>query len=71
MERQTMDKDERLLTVKDLAEYLQVSERTVYRLLKGHEVPYVKVGKQWRFKKQMIDGWLEKKQHIPSEENTG
>ncbi|MCD6386422.1 helix-turn-helix domain-containing protein [Candidatus Sumerlaeota bacterium] len=58
-------KKEQLLTVKNLAEYLQVSERTVYRLIKRREIPHIKIGNQWRFKKQMIDEWLEKEQFIP------
>ena len=65
-----MDEKDKLLTVKNLADYLQVSERTVYRLLKHQKVPYLKVGGQWRFKKEMIEDWLTKEQHVPEKEDT-
>ena len=35
-----------------------VSEKTVYRMLDRNELPAVRVGAQWRFRKQDIDGWL-------------
>ena len=40
-----------LLTTRQLAEYLQLSERSVYRLLERGELPAVRVGGQWRFRK--------------------
>ena len=47
-----------ILTIRQLAEYLMVSEKTVYRMLDRNELPAVRVGSQWRFRKQDIDGWL-------------
>ena len=44
-----------LMTVKDVATYLSVTERTVYRLVKDHRLPAYKVGGQWRFRRQDID----------------
>jgi excisionase family DNA binding protein len=49
-----------LMTVKDVATYLAVTERTVYRLVKDHRLPAYKVGGQWRFKADMIEGWMQK-----------
>ena len=48
-----------LLSPKQLAEYLQLSQRTVYRLLERGDVPGVKVGGQWRFRKATVDEWLD------------
>jgi len=48
-----------ILTVKQVAEYLQIDEHTVYRLAKKGEIPAVKIAGQWRFKKDLIDKWLE------------
>lgn len=62
-----MAENEQLLTIKDLAEYLQVSQRTIYRLIKKRNIPYLKVGNQWRFRKQMIEEWLEGEQRVPEE----
>ncbi len=47
-----------LLSIKQVAKYLGVSEKTVYRLVKKGEIPAIKVGNQWRFNQQEIDGWL-------------
>lgn len=48
-----------LFNPKQLAEYLQLSQRTVYRLLERGDIPAVKVGGQWRFRKSAIDEWLD------------
>jgi excisionase family DNA binding protein len=47
-----------ILTIRQLAEYLMVSEKTVYRMLDRNQLPGVRVGAQWRFRKQDIDAWL-------------
>lgn len=49
-----------ILTVKQVADYLQIDEHTVYRLAKKGEIPAVKIAGQWRFKKELIEEWLEK-----------
>jgi excisionase family DNA binding protein len=51
---------ERLLTVDEGAEYLNVDKFTVYRLLAHKKLPGFKVGNQWRFNHQMIEVWLMK-----------
>lgn len=48
-----------LLSPKQLAEYLQLSQRTVYRLLERGDLAGVKVGGQWRFRKATVDEWLD------------
>ena len=48
-----------LLTAQQLAEYLQVSKRTVYRLVDSQSIPAVRVGAQWRFPKSEVDYWLD------------
>ena len=45
-------------TVEELAGYLRLTKRTIYRLLKGGNIPSVKVGHKWRFNKEFIDEWL-------------
>jgi PTS system nitrogen regulatory IIA component len=47
-----------ILTIRQLAEYLMVSEKTVYRMLDRNQLPAVRVGAQWRFRRQDIDTWL-------------
>lgn len=52
--------DEGFLTTDEVLEYLQVNLRTIYRLIKAGKIPAVRVGRQWRFRKRDIDGWLER-----------
>jgi excisionase family DNA binding protein len=47
----------RVLTVKEVANYLHVSRHTIFRLLKRHELPAFKIGTDWRFNVEQIDGW--------------
>ena len=49
---------ERLLTIDDVATYMQVSRFTVYRLAKEHSIPATKIGRQWRFQKEEIEQWM-------------
>ena len=47
-----------LMTVEEVARYLRVTKKTLYRLLKQGRIPATKVGHQWRFDKDAIDKWL-------------
>lgn len=51
--------DETFMTTDEVLEYLQVNLRTVYRLIKAGRIPAVRVGRQWRFRKQDLDQWLD------------
>ena len=45
-----------------MADYLSVNERTVYRMAERGELPAFKVGDAWRFRRQDIDGWIDRQQ---------
>lgn len=47
-----------ILMIKDVAEYLKVTERTIYRLAAAKKIPAFKVGGSWRFSKGDIDIWI-------------
>ncbi|MBI4228061.1 MAG: helix-turn-helix domain-containing protein [Candidatus Omnitrophica bacterium] len=49
---------DRLMTIDEVAAYMQVSRFTVYRLAKGHSIPATKIGRQWRFQQEEITRWL-------------
>ena len=48
-----------ILTMKDVAQYLKVTERRLYRLAREGKIPAFKVGASWRFKRAYIDAWIE------------
>lgn len=52
---------EEYLTTKQVAKYLQVKPLTVYQWARTEKIPAVKIGRIWRFKKEVIDSFLEKK----------
>jgi PTS system nitrogen regulatory IIA component len=47
------------LSVRQLAEHLQVSEKTVYRMLWRGDLPGHRIGSQWRFSRAEVDYWLD------------
>jgi excisionase family DNA binding protein len=52
------DMDDTILTIKDVAAYLKVNERTVYRLAASGNIPAFKVGGSWRFRKDALEQWI-------------
>ena len=47
----------RLVTVRELSNYLRVHPSTIYRLLKRGDLPALKLGSDWRFNLEAIDRW--------------
>ena len=47
-----------IMTIHEAAKYLGVHEVTIYRLLRSTDIPAIKLGGQWRFKKDILDRWL-------------
>ena len=47
-----------MMSVKELQDYLNLSERTVYSMIKNKDIPRIKIGGVWRFEKARIDAWI-------------
>jgi excisionase family DNA binding protein len=56
-----------ILLIKDVAEYLKVTERTIYRLAAAKKIPAFKVGGSWRFSRADIDEWIKQQSAISAE----
>jgi len=52
--------DSAIMTIAEVADYLKVTERTIYRLAGVKRIPSFKVGGSWRFSKVDIDAWIKK-----------
>ena len=50
--------DNAIMTIGEVADYLKVTERTIYRLAGAKQIPAFKVGGSWRFSKADIDRWI-------------
>jgi excisionase family DNA binding protein len=62
--------DDEILTLKELASYLKVAERTLYRLAQEQKVPGFKVGGAWRFRRTDIEGWIQEQTTSSTSKNT-
>ena len=51
--------NDEILTLKEVAEYLKLAEKTAYRLAAEGKLPGFKVGGSWRFKYSDIESWIE------------
>ncbi len=47
-----------ILTIRELAQYLKLAEKTTYRLASDGKLPGFKVGGAWRFRKDEINRWI-------------
>jgi excisionase family DNA binding protein len=56
MQRPSMSAD--IFTLREVADYLKVTERTLYRLVAERQIPAFKVGGGWRFRRTDLDAWI-------------
>ena len=52
-----------IMTLREVAKYLGLHVMTVYKLTREGRVPAAKIGGQWRFKRNVLDEWLEAQMH--------
>ena len=48
-----------ILTLEEVAHYLRLTPQTIYRWAQERRIPAVKLGKEWRFRKSILDRWLD------------
>lgn len=49
---------EEVMTLREVAQYLKITERTLYRLVQEGKVPAFRVGNAWRFRRSDLDRWI-------------
>ncbi len=47
-----------IMTLEEVAAYLKVTPQTIYTWAQEKRIPAAKLGKEWRFKKSIIDRWF-------------
>jgi len=62
--------DNAIMTIGEVADYLKVTERTIYRLAGAKKIPSFKVGGSWRFSRMDIDEWI-RRQSMEAGKGTG
>lgn len=50
-----------IMTVEEVAKYLKLKPQTIYKWAQEGKIPAAKFGKEWRFKKSLIDEWIDAK----------
>ena len=55
-----------ILTLEELATYLKISRSTAYKLARSGKIPGRKIGRSWRFRKELIEQWLTSKPSKPN-----
>ena len=60
-----------IMTLKEVAEYLKITEKTAYRLTAEGKIPGFKVGGAWRFKREEIESWIEFQSNRPNSSISG
>ncbi|GAB2189796.1 helix-turn-helix domain-containing protein [Sessilibacter sp. MAH1] len=59
--------NDQILTLKEVAAYLKLAEKTAYKLTAEGKLPGFKVGGSWRFKREDIDRWIEEQKKKETE----
>ncbi|WP_407272484.1 helix-turn-helix domain-containing protein [Radiobacillus sp. PE A8.2] len=52
--------EKEIMTVSQVAEYLQLSEMTTYKLVQEGKIPGFKIGRHWRVKRDDLDEFIER-----------
>ena len=48
-----------IMTIKEVAAFLKIKEKTAYRLVADGKIPGFKVGGSWRFRRGEIESWID------------
>jgi excisionase family DNA binding protein len=48
-----------ILTIEEVAAYLRLKPQTIYKWAQEKRIPAAKIGKEWRFRRSVIDRWLD------------
>jgi excisionase family DNA binding protein len=58
---QKMERPKEVMTLREASQYLGISPDTLYKYLGEKRIPAFKLGNRWRFKKDLLDRWMERK----------
>jgi excisionase family DNA binding protein len=51
--------DDEIMTIEEVAKYLKMTPQTVYKWAQEDQIPGTKLGKEWRFRKAILDEWID------------
>jgi DNA binding domain, excisionase family len=50
-----------IMTLEEVAKYLKLKPQTIYTWAQKGDIPAAKLGREWRFKKSIIDKWFDQR----------
>jgi excisionase family DNA binding protein len=56
-----MERLKEVMTLREASQYLGITPDTLYKYLGDKSIPAFKLGNRWRFKKDLLDRWMERK----------
>lgn len=56
--------EKKMMTLADVSNYLQLSEKTILKMAKNGEIPSAKIANQWRFSPSMIEDWITARMNV-------
>jgi len=62
MVQEHQERRPRIMTIEEVSKYLRLHKSTIYRMVRQGDIPSSKIGNQWRFRKDVIDSWISKKE---------
>ncbi len=62
--------DAKIMTLDQVAHYLQVSQRSVYDLARRKEIPAFKVASQWRFDRELLEAFIRQQSQVSAASGT-
>ena len=51
--------DDEMLTIDEVAKYLKLKPQTIYKWAQSGKIPGAKFGKEWRFRRSLIEEWID------------
>ena len=52
-------KPDEIMTVEEVAKYLKLKPQTIYKWAQTGQIPAAKFGKEWRFRRRILDEWID------------
>jgi excisionase family DNA binding protein len=53
-----------IMTLEEVAQYLKLQPQTIYKWAQEGQIPGAKLGKEWRFRRRILDEWIDSAIHL-------
>lgn len=57
------------MTIDEVSRYLRLKKQKLYKLTQKGDIPAYKFGREWRFKKDRLEQWIEEQENSQKKKN--